>query len=120
MLFFLIASVICNLLFCSGLFFLWKKSITMARIIFLFEDTFPELIELNSKSISAATAILNNEYFVVTPEAGERFNLFIQNIKEARDSTLRVIQLLEEVNSNINTTVEIKIKGSPKVTEDIG
>lgn len=120
MIFFLIASIVLNLVLVYLLYFLWKKSMAMAKLIFLFEDTAPELIELNNKSIMAANSILDNEYFVVTPEAGERFNLFIQNIKDSKNATLRVIQLLEEVSSSINTTVEIKIKENSKVTEKNG
>lgn len=111
---FLIISLIVNFIVILLLYFLWKKFTAIAQIVFVFEDTFPELIALHNKSISAANVILNNEFFVVTPEAGEKFHNFIESISQAKNSTLRVIQLLQEVNSNINKTIEIKIKNTDK------
>jgi hypothetical protein len=110
----LLISLLLNIILGFFLYSLWKRFIIAAQIIFIFEDTFPELIQLHNKSISAANVILDNEFFVLTPEAGEKFHVFIESISQAKNSTLRVIQLLQEVNSNINKTIEVKIKNTGK------
>lgn len=118
MFFLLVISLILNIITITILYFLWKKFKLTAQIIFLFEDSFPELLLLHNKSITAANNILDNEFFVVTPEAGEKFHNFMASITESKNSTLRIIQLLQEVDSNINKSIEIKVKSTEKENDE--
>lgn len=75
----------------------------MAEIIFLFEDSFPELMLAHSESLKAATLVLENEYFMTSPEVGQKFKTMIDTSIRSKNATVQIIQLLEEIDKNVKT-----------------
>lgn len=94
----LVISVLFNLLFLYAIYFAFQKIKVMAEVIFIFEDAMPELLETQKEIILTMNQALDNDYFVTTPEIGIKFKKIIDAAKTARESTVQVVDLLEEVN----------------------
>lgn len=95
---FLIFSILLNILFLYGIYFAFQKIRIMAQIIFIFEDAMPELLEAQKQTIETMNQALDNDYFVTTPEIATKFKKIIDAAKTAREATVQVVDLLEEVN----------------------
>jgi hypothetical protein len=104
MIVFLIISLLLNLLFLYGTYFMFQKIKIMARIIFIFEDAMPELLEAQKQTIQTMNQAIDNDYFVTTPEIGMKFKKIIDAAKLAREATVQVVDLLEEVNVQTTKT----------------
>ena len=76
----------------------------MAQIIFIFEDAMPELLEAQKQTIQTMNQAIDNDYFVTTPEIGMKFKKIIDAAKLAREATVQVVDLLEEVNVQTTKT----------------
>jgi hypothetical protein len=98
MIIFLIVSILFNLLFLYAIYFAFQKIKIMAQVIFIFEDAMPELLEAQKQTIITMNQAIDNDYFVTTPEIGVKFKKIIDAAKTAREATVQVVDLLEEVN----------------------
>jgi len=101
---FLIISLILNFLLVYIVYFMFKKIRIMAEVIFIFEDAMPELLEAQKQTIETMNQALDNDYFVTTPEIATKFKKIIDTARTARESTVQVIELLEEVNVQTTKT----------------
>lgn len=83
---------------------MFQKMKIMAQIIFIFEDAMPELLEAQKQTIITMNQALDNDYFVTTPEIAIKFKKIIDAAKTARESTVQVVDLLEEINVQTTKT----------------
>lgn len=83
---------------------MFQKVKIMAEIIFIFEDAMPELLEAQKQTIDTMNQALDNDYFVTTPEIAMKFKKIIDTARVARESTVQVIDLLEEINVQTSKT----------------
>lgn len=75
----------------------------MAQVIFLFEDSFPELMTAHTESLKFTNAVVESEYFMTSPEVGQKFKNMIDSTIKSRNATMQIIQLMEEVHDNVKS-----------------
>ncbi|NBP14321.1 hypothetical protein EBU95_07960 [bacterium] len=103
---FLIISLLLNFLLVYAVYFMFQKIKMMAKVIFIFEDTMPELLEAQKQTIETMNQAIDNDYFVTTPEIGLKFKKIIDAARLARESTVQVVDLLEEINLQSTKTAK--------------
>jgi hypothetical protein len=106
---FLFFSIVFNIALIAMCIFLFRKASYLAEIIFVFEDNFPELMKAHSESLKAANSVIDNDYFMTSPEVGQKFKNLIDTSVKSKNATIQIIHLLEEIDKNIKTKVNVKL-----------